>query len=110
MASRRPEAAEKLVAQSLLKRRKDAPASDRVAAAIRARDGNGDVRTIFETWKPRDRLGLVAERQFRLSTGEAIEQLAENVFVLLTTNETLVRVVEPSSDAERSHPELARAV
>jgi len=97
------------VAQSLLKRIENAPTSERVAAAIRARDDNGRQLTIFETWKPAGWFGLVAERQFRLCTGEAVEQLAENVFVVLTTNETLVRVAKSASHAEYSSRERVRA-
>lgn len=60
------------------------------AAAIAVRNSDGRRLTVFETWKS---VGwLSAEREFKLSTGEAVEQLAEDVFVLLPTNETLRRI------------------
>jgi len=97
------------VAQSLFRRRQDAPDSERVAAVIRVRDRNGRHLTIFETWKPVGRLGLVAEQQFRLSTGEAVEQLAENLFVVLANNETLTRATQASFVSESSSGKRARA-
>ena len=63
--------------------------TERVAATFRVFDSNGAPRTLVEIWKP---VGwLVSERQFRLSTGEPVEQLAGNVFVLLAGNELLTR-------------------
>jgi hypothetical protein len=60
------------------------------AATIAVRNSDGHRLIIFETWKS---VGwLSAEREFKLATGEAVEQLAEDVFVLLATNETLRRI------------------
>ena len=97
------------MAQSLRERREDVSASERVTAAIRVTDSNGRQLTIFETWKPAGWLGWVAEQQFRLSTGEAVEQLAENVFVILTTNETLIRVTQASILSESPTRDRTRA-
>lgn len=43
---------------------------------------------------------MTSERKFRLSTGEAVEQLAQNVFVVLQTNELLTRITTSDAFAE----------
>lgn len=76
------------------------PSSEgKIVAPVRVKDGSGNHRTVFERWHPvrgwLGRLGLMAEKRLSLSTGEAVEQLAENLFVILGTNETLSRVRRP---------------
>jgi hypothetical protein len=68
------------------------------------KEGSGNHRTVLERWHPvRGWLGrLVAERRPSLFTGEAVEQLAENLFVVLETNETLSRVRRPPFSGVRS--------
>ncbi len=87
------------------------PASEQVAATIRVRDPNSNHLTVIETWRPAGgwlgRLGLAAERRFKLSTGEAVEQAADNVFVQLESLEILIRVRQPP--ARDVQPENARA-
>ena len=57
--------------------------------AIPVEDGNGDPRIVYETWERGSFFGLVAERRFQLDTGEVVEVLCDNVFVIAATGEML---------------------
>jgi hypothetical protein len=60
------------------------------AAMIAVRNKSGDELTVIESWHS-NRLGFVAEQRFHLPDGQEVVQLADDVFVVLSTNETLTR-------------------
>ena len=60
---------------------------------IPVRDGNGDQLLVYEFRDSRLLLGLLSKaRRLELCTGEAVEMVDRNGFVVLATGERLTRV------------------
>lgn len=59
--------------------------------AIPAKDENGNKLVIYEIWGPRSLFGLVAHHRLELETGELVEELDEDNFVVVATGERLTR-------------------
>ena len=60
---------------------------------IPVRDGNGDQLLVYEFRDTRSLLGLLSKaRRLELCTGEAVEMVDRNSFIVVTTGERLTRV------------------
>jgi hypothetical protein len=59
---------------------------------IPAKDRNGNQVIIYEVWGARRLFGLVAEHHLELATGERVEELDENSFIVIATGERLGRI------------------
>lgn len=59
---------------------------------IPAEDRNGNQITIYEIWGPRRLFGLVAHHRLELDTGELVDELDEDSFVIVATGERLTRI------------------
>ena len=60
---------------------------------IPVRDGNGDQLLVYEFRDTRSLLGFLGKAgRLELCTGEAVETLDRNTFIVVTTGERLTRV------------------
>ena len=59
---------------------------------IPAQDRNGNQVVIHEVWGPRRLFGLIAHHRLELDTGELVEELDEDSFLVVATGERLMRV------------------
>jgi hypothetical protein len=67
---------------------------------IPVKDANGDELTVYEF---QDRRFLTKVRRLKLDSGELVEPVCENSFVVVATGEKLVRVdIEPLLVGRRS--------
>ena len=60
-------------------------------AAIPVTDRNGNPLIIYEIWGRRSLFGLVAQHRLELSTGELVEEIDEDSFIVVATGERLTR-------------------
>jgi hypothetical protein len=66
--------------------------------AIPAKDRNGNQLVIYEIWGPRRLFGLLAHHRLELETGELVEELDEDNFVVIATGERLTRTQSQNAD------------
>ena len=60
--------------------------------SIAVRRANGDQLTVREIWGEPRLFGLIADYRVELSTGEAVEPIDENTFMIVATGERLTRM------------------
>jgi hypothetical protein len=60
--------------------------------SIPVRKANGEQLIVYELWGEPWLFGLIADYRLELSTGEAIELVDENSFVIVRTGERLTRI------------------
>jgi hypothetical protein len=60
--------------------------------AIPAKDRNGNRHVIYEIWGPRSLFGLVAQHRLELESGELVEELNDESFIVVATGERLTRI------------------
>ena len=60
---------------------------------ISVTDAIGNQLTVHEIWEFTGAFGWIAERHFRLCTGEAVEPLCENSFIVVRTGQALTRLL-----------------
>lgn len=61
--------------------------------AISVRNPKGDQLTLYEVWERSRLFGLIADYHLELPTGETVEELDENNFVVVATGERLTRII-----------------
>jgi hypothetical protein len=66
----------------------------RTVTGIAVRNQDGDEFTLFEIWEPRGLFGFVADYRLELPTGEKVEELDHDHFVVMATGERLTRAIE----------------
>ena len=60
--------------------------------SVPVRKANGEQLVVYEVWGEPRLFGLIADYRLELSTGEAVELVDENIFVIVGTGERLTRV------------------
>jgi hypothetical protein len=60
--------------------------------SIPVKKANGEELIVYEVWGEPRLFGLIADYRLELSTGETIELVDENTFVIVRTGERLTRV------------------